>query len=174
MTKLRLLSAVTLAAALLLPTGAVVAQDDADASSAAEATLATDDPRLAELEGLLPPALAGLPLGDNLTLATGEELVSVMQPGESDILLALLDEHGKTTADYAAAMSWLPVTDSDIAGRPVTLVSDDARPDVPLLHLFSAADVMWMIVSLDETIVEEAMEAVDADDGEGTEAEPAA
>jgi len=208
MTKFRLLSTMTLTAVLLLPSGAVVAQDDADASPAPEATMAVDDPRLAELEALIPPALAGLPLGDNLVLATGEELVSVMKPEESDILLALLDEHDKTTADYAAATTWLPISDSDvvvvqahrvagvdasetiatwveilslgleepdiaegfISGRPVTLVSDASRPEVPLLHLYPAGDVMWMIVAADQAIVEEAVGAVDGEKTEEAEA----
>lgn len=49
------------------------------------------------------------------------------------------------------------VIEQVIAGRDVSLVSDDARPDFPLLHLFAGGDVMWMVVAQDEALVEEAV-----------------
>jgi hypothetical protein len=210
MTKLRLLPILALSATLLLPSVAAVAQDEAtEASPAADATMAVDDDRLAELEALVPMVLAGLPLTDNLRLATGEELASVMSPEEVAVLGALLEANGKTVSDYGAASTWLPITDTDIVviqahrirgvdaeqtkaawveilsmgleepqiadgfigGRPVTLVSDGAHPEVPLLHVFPARDVMWMVVAADQAIVEEAMKAIDASAAEAAAVE---
>ena len=53
-----------------------------------------------------------------------------------------------------------------IGGRPVRLLADEVMPDMPLLYLFPADDVMWMVVAADEAIVEEAMAAVAAEGGE--------
>ncbi len=115
MLRTRLLPALTLITVLALPSGAATAQDETSgASPVPGATMAAVDTRLAQLEELMPPTLAGLPLDDNLQLATGEELISVMQPQESDLLLTLLDEHDKTPADYAAGATWLPLADGDI------------------------------------------------------------
>ncbi len=61
------------------------------------------------------------------------------------------------------------VARSDIDGRAVTLVSDATRPEVPLLYLFAAGDIVWMIVTADQSIVAEAMDAVGVDVSEGTE-----
>ena len=208
MPKLRLLSALALTVAVLLPSGTVTAQDETSGASPVPGTTTTaDDSRLVQLEQLMPSTLAGLSLDDNLQLATGEELISVMQPQESDLVLALLDEHGKTPADYAAAATWLPFADEDIVvvqahriagidaastteawlailslgleqpassegrigGRPVRLLADEVMPDMPLLHLFPADDVMWMVVAADEAIVEEAMAAIAAEGGEEVE-----
>ena len=205
MTKLRLLPSLTLTAALLLPSGAVLAQDETTTvSPAPEATMAAIDDRLTELAALLPPALAGLPLGDNLQFATGEQLATVMSAEETAMLGALLEANGKTAADYAAATTWLPITETDIVvlqahriegvdasqtidawvqivslgleepqvsegfigGRPVTLMSDAAMPEVPLLHLFPADDVVWMMVAADQDLVEAAMDELGADGGE--------
>ncbi len=111
--KPRLLTSLALLALLLLPAGAV-AQDDSAASPAAGATAVAEDPRFAELEALMPAALAGLPLVDNLALATGERLFGMMRPEESAILQGLLDEHGKTVADYAAASTWLQISATEV------------------------------------------------------------
>lgn len=201
MMKLRLLPTVALAAALLLPSGATLAQDEApEALPDAAASMTADDPRLAELEALVPPALAGLPLGENLQLATGEELQAVMTEEEAAILDEMLTTNSRSWSDYAAATTFLPVTDADVvviqahrvagidasqtidawieiltmglgeadvaegyvAGRQVTLVTDKSRPEVPVLHMFPAGDVVWMVVTVDEAFVEETMEAVDA------------
>jgi len=54
------------------------------------------------------------------------------------------------------------VVEQVIAGRDVSLVSDDARPDFPLLHLFAGADVVWMVVAEDEALVEEAVRTLTA------------
>ncbi|MEA2025371.1 MAG: hypothetical protein U9O18_01635 [Chloroflexota bacterium] len=115
MIKLDLLSAMALTAALLLPSGTALAQDGSTTPDPATgAAMTAEDPRFAELEALVPPALAGLPLGDNLVFATGEELLDIMQPEESAILEEVLEANGKTPADYAAATSWLPTSESDI------------------------------------------------------------
>lgn len=194
---------VLLAVALLLPAGAALAQDDG-ATPAAEASA---DPRIEELAALVPPALAGLPLADNLQFATGEQLFGVMQPAESEIIQGVLDETGTSVADYAAVTTFLQPSENEIVviqahriegidasqtvdawvevlsmnleepsieegfigGRPVTLISDTAVPEIPLLHLFPAGDVMWMIVAADAAIVEEAMGLVGAEDGAAAE-----
>ncbi len=62
-------------------------------------------------------------------------------------------------------------TQGIVAGRGVTLLSDAALPQVPPLYLFSADDTVWMVLAADESLVEEAMEAVGAD---GAEEETAA
>ncbi len=68
-----------LAAALLLPAAATYAQAEveADASVAPEAVapeaVAGDDTSLDELRALVPENLAGLPLRENLQVATGEQ-----------------------------------------------------------------------------------------------------
>lgn len=54
------------------------------------------------------------------------------------------------------------VVEQVIAGRDVSLVSDDARPDFPLLHLFAGGDVVWMVVAQDEVLVEEAVRTLTA------------
>ena len=207
MKKLRLLPILALTAALVLPGGAAFAQDEsADPSPAAEET--ADDARLTELEALVPPALAGLPLDENLQLATGEELATVMSPEEAAVLGDMLEANGATIEDYAAATTWLPITDTDvvvlqahrvtgvdasqtvdawveilsmgmtepqakegfIAGRAVTLVSDAAQPEVPLVHLYPIFDVMWMIVAADQALVEEAVNTVTPEDETSEEA----
>ena len=76
--------------------------------------MAAEDPRLGELEALIPSALAGLSLDENLQLATGEQLTSVMQSAEVAVLDELLAAKGKTTADYAAAATALEVTEEQI------------------------------------------------------------
>lgn len=114
MTKLRSLLALALAAALLLPAATAMAQDDASASPGPDATTPSQDPRFTQLTELLPAALAGQPLADNLTLATGEQLFALMRPEETAILQAVLDTTGTTVADYAAATTWLPVTATDV------------------------------------------------------------
>lgn len=54
------------------------------------------------------------------------------------------------------------VVEQVIAGRDVSLVSDDARPEFPLLHLFAGEDVVWMVVAEDEALVEEAVRTLTA------------
>lgn len=49
------------------------------------------------------------------------------------------------------------VEETRIAGQDVVLVSDDARPDFPLLHVFAAGDVVWMVIAEDEAVIEEAV-----------------
>lgn len=213
MTKTRLLPTLALVAALSLPTGVALSQDDSrPADTAADASMAVDGFPYAELEALVRSALPGRPLDENLATATGEELLAVLSSEESAALQGVLDESGKTVADYAAATSWLRVADADfiiiqahrivgadasqsldawldvltvnlgdpqvtedsIGGRPVKLVSDAKTPEVPLLYLFSAGDVTWMIVAADQTIIGEAMDTVGADDPEEAEPESAA
>jgi hypothetical protein len=62
----------------------------------------------------VPTALAGLPLDENLQLATGEQLATVMSPEETSVLEALLEANGAALADYAAAATWLPLSETDI------------------------------------------------------------
>lgn len=115
MSKLRLLPVVALAAALLLPASAALAQDDpAEASTAPAESAPAVDPRLTELAALVPPVLAGVPLDENLRLATGEDLATVMSPEEAAVLEGLLAAHDATIADYAAAATWLPITDTEV------------------------------------------------------------
>ena len=204
----RLLPTVVFAAVLTLPAGVALGQDDVAESAAPEATVAADDPRLTELEALVPPALAGLPLTENLQVATGEQMVGVMEPEEAAVLGDLLEANGKTTADYAAAATYIPVTDAQvvviqahritgvpaaetidawveilsmnladpqvsegfIGGRAVTLMSDGDNPEAPLLHMFPAADVVWMMWTDDEALVGAAMDEVDADEPDEAEA----
>jgi hypothetical protein len=70
------------------------------------------------------------------------------------------------------------VSAGSVAGRPVTLISDAAAPEVPSLYLFPEGDVTWMIVAADEAIVEEAMAAVESTEpmgeGAGADADPPA
>jgi len=61
------------------------------------------------------------------------------------------------------------VATSDIDGRAVTLVSDATRPEMPLLYLFAAEDIVWMIVTVDQSIVAEAMDAIGVEVSEVTE-----
>lgn len=82
MTKLVSLPALLLAAAILLPIDTAVAQEDVSASPAADAVAASEEPRFTDLADLLPTQLAGRPLADNLTLATGEQLLALMRPEE--------------------------------------------------------------------------------------------
>jgi hypothetical protein len=114
MIKLRLLSTIALAGTLLAPSGAVLSQDETTVSPAPDATMAAETVRLAELEALVPPALAGLPLRENLQLATGEQMTSVMEPQEAAMLDELLALQGKTVADYAAAATYLAPSDTQI------------------------------------------------------------
>ena len=207
MPKLHLLSSLALTATLLLPGAAALAQDEATGSAEPDAAIAADDPRLQELEALVPPALAGLPLDENLQSATGEELAGVMSPEELAILEDLLMENGKTLQDYAAVATWLPISDQQVVvlqahriagveasqtidawaeilslsltdpqvsegfvgGRTVTLMTDSANEAAPLLHMFPALDVVWMMWADDEVLVEEAMDQVGADEDEGAE-----
>ena len=123
----RSLLAAALAAVLLLPAAATSAQGDgADASPVPVASMAAVasampvaspsalDSRLTELEALVPMSLAGLPLDENLVMAAGEELLGVMSPQEVALLQDLFAAHGVSAADYAAAATWVPLTDSAI------------------------------------------------------------
>ncbi|MFO7531112.1 MAG: hypothetical protein R6W93_01535 [Candidatus Limnocylindrales bacterium] len=112
--RLHPLSALALTATLLLPAGTAMAQDDAVASGGPDAAAAEQDPRLTELVALLPAELAGVSLADNLTLATGEQLLALMRPEEAAIIEGVLDVGGRTVADYAAATTWLPVAATDV------------------------------------------------------------
>jgi hypothetical protein len=112
--RLHPLSALALTASLLLPAGTAMAQDDAVASAGPDAAAAGQDPRLTELVALLPAELAGVSLADNLTLATGEQLLALMRPEEAAIIEGVLDVGGRTVADYAAATTWLPVAATDV------------------------------------------------------------
>jgi len=205
MTKTRLLPVMALALTLLLPGPAALAQDEP--AETANDTIASDDPRLAELEALVPPALSGLPLRENLRLLTGEEALAAMSAEEAALVQAMLDENGKTTADYAAAATFVQTSATDvvilqahriegldaataidtwvqmlslgltepesaegfISGRPVTLLSDGADPDVPLIHLYPTLDTTWLMAAADQAILEEAVEEISepgADDSE--------
>jgi len=112
MTKTRLLPVMALALTLLLPGPAALAQDEP--AETANDTIASDDPRLAELEALVPPALSGLPLRENLRLLTGEEALAAMSAEEAALVQAMLDENGKTTADYAAAATFVQTSATDV------------------------------------------------------------
>jgi hypothetical protein len=207
MTKLRLLPTIMFTAALLLPAVATNAQDEADASVTPEA-IAAGDTRIDELRALVPETLAGLPLRENLQVATGEQLVQQMSDQERALFEAMLEANGATLADYAAANAFVPITDTTavlvqphrvtgidaaatidtwvellslnaaepevsvatVSGHDVTLFSDAAQPDFPLLHLFAAGDVVWMMVAEDEALIEEAV-AVLAADGDEVAAE---
>jgi len=114
MTKLRSLTTLALAAALLLPAATAMAQDEAGVSPGPDATAPSQDPRFTELAALLPETLGGQVLADNLTLATGEQLFTLMRPEETAVLQRVLDATGTTVADYAAATTWLPVTAADV------------------------------------------------------------
>jgi len=205
MTKTRLLPVMALALTLLLPGPAALAQDES--AETPTDTIASDDPRLAELEALVPPALSGLPLGENLRLLTGEEALAAMSAEEAALVQTMLDENGKTTADYAAAATFVQTSATDvvilqahriegldaataidtwvqmlslsltepesaegfISGRPVTLLSDGADPDVPLIHLYPMLDTTWLMAAADQAILEEAVEEISgpgADDSE--------
>ncbi len=207
MNTTRLLPTLVLSAALLLPSATAIAEDDgAETAQGADATAVAPD-SIAELKAIMPSELAGLELAENLQLASGEQLFSVMRQEEAALLLEVFDANDKTVADYAAATTLLPVSESDIVivqahriagidaaatietwvavlsvklqepvvarsdidGRAVTLVSDATRPEVPLLYLFAAGDIVWMIVTADQSIVAEAMDAVGVDVSEGTE-----
>jgi hypothetical protein len=202
-----LLPTLVLSAALLLPSTTAIAEDDgAETAQGADATAVAPD-SIAELEAIMPSELAGLELAENLQLASGEQLFSVMRQEEAALLLEVFDANDKTVADYAAATALLPVSESDIVivqahriagidaaatietwvavlsvklqepvvarsdidGRTLTLVSDATRPEVPLLYLFAAGDIVWMIVTTDQSIVAEAMDAVGVDVPKGTE-----
>jgi hypothetical protein len=104
-----------LAAALLMPAAGATAQDQAEGTGPeVAASPAAVDPRIVRLEALMPAELAGTPLADSMTFATGEELVAVMRPEEADIVLSMLDEHGKTVSDYAAASTFAPASGTDV------------------------------------------------------------
>ncbi len=200
MPKLRLLPAFGLSVALLLPVAAAQAQEDVETSPEAATAAAIEDTRIGDLTLLVPENLAGLPLRENLEVATGEQLLEQMSADERAVFEALLTANGKTISDYAAANALVPITDTDfivvqphritgidaaatidrwleildlnaaeqrvteqvIAGRDVTLISDDARPDFPLLHLFADADIIWMVVAEDDSLVEEAVRTLTA------------
>lgn len=113
--KSRLLSTLALSAALLLPVSAAMAQDeDADASTSPEAATTADVENLEELGAMVPPALAGLPLHENLVLVSGEEFMSLLPDTEAALFTEMLEDNGKTTDDYAGAFTYLNVTDSDV------------------------------------------------------------
>jgi len=113
MTKLRRLPTIILAAALLLPTAGTYAQDEADAdASVAPEAIAAEDARIDELRALVPETLAGLPLRENLQVATGEQLVQQMSDSERALFDGMLEANGATLADYAAANVFLPVSDT--------------------------------------------------------------
>ena len=204
MPKVRRLSSVILAVSLLMPGGAAWAQEGADVSAAPEASALAADPRVSELEELMPATLAGLPLDENLRVATGEQMARIMAPAEVALLESLFQANDATTADYAAASTLLPispgqgvvlmahriadvpaketletwveilslstgepeVSDAVIAGRKVTLMSDAANEAAPLMHMFPAGDVVWMLWTDDPLLVEEAMDEVGADGSE--------
>lgn len=205
MTKHSRLLAVSLSAMLTLP-AAAAAQDEVASSPLPEASSVAADQRLAQLEMLVPEYFAGLPLRENMQSAPGELLTSRMDDDERAVFEAMLEDAGKSIADYAAASvpvrvdeanaiviqphrvtgidavatldSWIeilslnaerPVVDrTRIAGQDVVLVSDDARPDFPLLHVFASGDVVWMVVAEDPAVIEEAVRTFGAPDTTGT------
>lgn len=205
MIKRSRLLAVSLSAMLTLP-AAAAAQDEVASSPLPEASSVAADQRLAQLEMLVPEYFAGLPLRENMQSAPGELLTSRMDDDERAVFEAMLEDAGKSIADYAAASvpvrvdeanaiviqphrvtgidavatldSWIeilslnaerPVVDrTRIAGQDVVLVSDDARPDFPLLHVFASGDVVWMVVAEDPAVIEEAVRTFGAPDTTGT------
>ena len=123
MPKPHLLPTLVLAAALLLPAAAAHAQDEAADTPVPEAAVAADT-RLDELRALVPENLAGLPLREELQLATGEGLADVMTEDERTVLVGMLQANGKTFAEYAAASATLSITDDDIVVVQAHRVSD--------------------------------------------------
>lgn len=90
---------------------------------------------------------------------------------ESDVIVIQL--HRVTGIDAAATLdAWVEILglntrrpaieQATIVGHDVRLVSDDARPDFPLLYVFAAGDVTWMVVARDEAVVEEAVRTLSA------------
>jgi hypothetical protein len=115
MMKLRLLLTLALGTTLLLPVSAVFAQDEsAEASATPEATSSIDDANLEELRDQVPLALADLPLHENLILVTGEEYAQVMPEAEAALVDEMLEANGKTADDYAGALTYLDVTETDV------------------------------------------------------------
>ena len=205
MTKCSRLLAVSLTAMLALP-AAAAAQDEVASSPLPEASPVAADQRLAQLEMLVPEYFAGLPLRENMQSAPGELLSSRMDGDERAVFEAMLENAGKSIADYAAASvpvrideanaiviqphrvtgidavatldSWIeilrlnaerPVVErTRIAGQDVVLVSDDARPDFPLLHVFASGDVVWMVVAEDPAVIEEAVRTFGEPDTTGS------
>ena len=205
MTKCSRLLAVSLTAMLALP-AAAAAQDEVASSPLPEASPVAADQRLAQLEMLVPEYFAGLPLRENMQSAPGELLASRMDGDERAVFEAMLENAGKSIADYAAASvpvrideanaiviqphrvtgidavatldSWIeslrlnaerPVVErTRIAGQDVVLVSDDARPDFPLLHVFASGDVVWMVVAEDPAVIAEAVRTFGEPDTTGT------
>jgi hypothetical protein len=100
----------------------------------------------------------------------------------TDTDIVVVQAHRVDGIDAAATVdAWIellslsleePVIAQDVVGETtVMLVSDATRPEVPLLYLFPAGDVMWMVVADEVAIVEEAVAAAAAT---GTsQAEPA-
>ena len=91
--------------------------------------------------------------------------------------LVLVQLHRVTGIDAAATIdTWVEllslnaaepeVSATTVSGHDVTLFSDDAQPDFPLLHLFAAGDVVWMVVAEDEALIEEAVAVLAADGDE--------
>ncbi len=188
------------ALALVLPSAAVLAREEAETSPAPTAVPDTADAHIEELRALVPEQLAGIPLREELTTATGEELAASMSDDERAVFEEMLAVQGKTLGDYAAANAYLPISDTEvvvvqahrvdgidaeltvdvwleilglnterprfveesIAGRSVMLVSDDARPGFPLLNLFAAGDVVWVLVAADGALAEEAVRVLSA------------
>ena len=111
MTMFRRLPLLALAAMLLLP-GAATAQDDTAEPSATPA--AVDDTRIAELRALVPEQLAGIPLREDLQVATGEQLAGQMSDDEYAVFEEMLTEQGRSFADYVAASVYLPITDTQV------------------------------------------------------------
>lgn len=114
MSVLQRASAVALVLALSSLPSAGLAQGESVGSPAPTPPAAVDD-RLSTLEALLPVYVAGLPLADDLRIATGEQLVEVMRPEEAQLLAGLLETSGKSPADYAAAASSLAIDEERVA-----------------------------------------------------------
>ena len=133
MAQHRLLLASALASLLLLPAAAAAAADDGAAAGAGPTASSTVvDPRISVLKALVPTSLAGLPLDENLVLATGEEMLGLMSSAEVALLQALFAAHEVSAADYAAAATWVSIAGTDdivlqahrITGVPAAATTD--------------------------------------------------
>jgi hypothetical protein len=97
----------------------------------------------------------------NVPISIDDSIVVVIQPHRVTGIdaAATLDDWGAILALDARRPA---IDETIIAGQDVILVSDGARPDIPVLHLFASGDVVWMIVARDEAVVEEAVRTLSA------------
>ncbi len=97
----------------------------------------------------------------NVPVRIDESTVIVIQPHRVTGIDAAgtLDAWGRILALDTQRPS---IEHAVIAGHDVLIVSDEARPGFPMLHLLAAGDVVWMIVAQDAAVVEEAVRSLSA------------